>query len=331
MSMGPLLVLVATAICCNHNSLAERTEAVERTAYLMGTTLRLVVTADNRPTGIAATEMAFAEVRRLEGVLSSWTPASEVGRLNALPGGAQAAVSPELWQLLSRADRWVRATGHAFDPGIGALIDAWGFRTTPAVPSADQLHSALDATGWSHLALLDHNRVRRGPNGWWIDTGGFGKGAALDAAAAILRGNGVREAVLDFGGQVSVLGRTERIAVADPRNREQPIKWIRVRDVSVATSSQSERYIEADGHRYGHILDPHTGQPVPAWGSVTVVSADALTADALSTALFVMGPQAALQWSQAHPEVDVLVLESQATGVRATWSRGMLRWITQEK
>ncbi|MGQ0562910.1 MAG: FAD:protein FMN transferase, partial [Gemmatimonadota bacterium] len=302
-----LLLLLNTLYA---NSLAQTAcaPAVERTAVRMGTTLRIAACSGERAGAIAAIEASFAEVARLEGVLSSWQNSAEIGRINSAAPHARVPLTEELAGLLREADGWVRATGGAFDPAVGALIDVWGFRTGARVPTAAQIGAALSATGWTH-ARLDSAFITRGRAGWWIDTGGFGKGAALRSAARILRAHGVHDAVLDFGGQLVVIGGPTELAVAHPAQRDRAVLSLRLRDVSVSTSSQSERFVELNGRRYGHVLDPRTGYPVEAWGSVTVVSPDALAADAISTALFVVGPRAALEWAEQHPDIGVLVLE----------------------
>jgi thiamine biosynthesis lipoprotein len=324
-------LLALACICLASNGLAKCVD-VERTQLVMGTLLRIQACAPTRATSVAAIEASFAQVQHLDDVLSSWRPNSEIGGLNAAPAGARLKVSAELGGLLQEVDRWVRATGFALDPAIGALIDVWGFRATPHVPSAQELAHALAATGWSQLSNIDSTTIIRGPAHWWIDTGAFGKGAAVDAIARVLREHGVQQANVDFGGQVLALGSAVVVGVADPRRRSVPVTFLRIRNLSLSTSSQSERFIEANGNRYGHILDPRTGMPVEPWGSVTVASGNALAADALSTALFVMGPVRAVAWAQQHPDIGVLIQESLPDGkVSAHWNRAMQPWIQEKK
>jgi thiamine biosynthesis lipoprotein len=157
-----------------------------------------------------------------------------------------------------------------------------------------------------------------------MDTGGFGKGAALGAARSALLRHGVESSYLNFGGQVLTLG-TDRgadwiVPVAHPSRRDEPVMRIRLRGRSASTSSQSERHLDVDGRRLGHILDPRTGEPVPAWGSVTVVAEDPAFADALSTALLVLGPKAALAWGASREDIGVLVLQERGGRVVPRWS-----------
>lgn len=296
---------------------------VDRTVHQMGTLLRIRLEGVERSCGLAAAEAAVAEVARLEGVLSSWTSTSELGRLNAAPAGATVALTAELAALLREAGHWVEETGGAFDPAVGALVDAWDLRGRGRLPGAEALRAARVATGWSLLEWCEGARVQRGPAGWWLDSGAFGKGAALRGAAAILQLHGVTRMTLDFGGQLLVAGRPEAVPVAHPAARDEAVARVRVVDGSVATTSASERFVDVDGTRLGHVLDPRTGRPVPAWGSVTVIAADPVAADALSTALFVMGPDAALVWAADRQDVAVLVLEPAAGGLRPRWNAAM--------
>jgi thiamine biosynthesis lipoprotein len=299
--------------------------SVERETYLMGTLLRAQVGASDREVGLAAIESAFATVARLEDLLSTWRDDTELSRLNHAPVGTSEAVSPALVALLAEVRRWRDDTDGAFDPGLGSLIDAWDMRGKGRIPSRAELESALSASGLSHFQLDPaRGTLRRTRDGSWIDSGAFGKGAALRSARDVLEALGIRSALLDFGGQVLAIGDPDdpawTSAVAHPSRRQEPVALIRLSDASASTSGQSERAVEVHGCRLGHILDPRTGFPVPAWGSVTVVAADPLEADALSTGLFVLGPDAALRWARGRADVGVLVLVESDDEVAAGWN-----------
>jgi FAD:protein FMN transferase len=302
------------------------TVSVERETYLMGTLLRAEVQAADRAAGLAAIERAFARIAHLEDLLSTWREDAELSRLNRAPVGEPVPASAEILDLLREARRWRDETGGAFDPGLGALVDAWDMRGAGRRPSRAELASARAASGLD-LFELDAARgtVRRAREASWIDSGAFGKGAGLRSARDVLLGLGIRSALLDFGGQVLAIGGSQggsdwSAAVAHPSRRQQPVAAIRLADASASTSGQSERAVEVDGCRLGHILDPRSGLPVPAWGSVTVVAADPLAADALSTALFVLGSEAALRWARERDDVGVLVLVETADGLKAGWN-----------
>ena len=321
------LALVATLQAAPSDS----SQLVAREAWVMGTRLGVVVEAASASEAGKATENVIREVERLERILSTWDPHSEVHAINTGEVGRPISPGAELAFLLAEAERYSRISGGAFDARIGALVDAWDLRGAGVVPGVGALLGARKATGPRSISVDERTGiVTRHMAAAWIDTGGFGKGAALRAAANRLDSASVDRALINLGGQLWAHGRSDKpwsVYVAHPRQRQRPVARLDVHGVSVATSGASERFIEIDGVRWGHILDPRTGHPSPAWGSVTVVSADPLEADALATALYVMGPQAGMAWAAGHPELDALFLEADDGALIASWTRGMEQWL----
>lgn len=302
---------------------AGHTVVLERTAWAMGTRVDLVVEAASRDAAAAAAEGALREVERLEALLSTWDAGSPMSRLNRAPVGAELPVAGELAALLAEAETWARRTGRAFEPAVGSLVDAWDLRGVGRRPSAEALAAARAASGPAGVAVDPERRtVRRRDPRAWIDTGAFGKGAALRAAVRALEERGVRRALVDLGGQVAVVGGGWTLDVAHPARRHEAVMRLEAADASVATSGASERGVHANGRRVGHLLDPRRGTPVPPWGSVTVVAADPVAADALATALFVLGPDEALAWARYRDE-GVLVLEDRDGRVVPRWNRAL--------
>jgi thiamine biosynthesis lipoprotein len=299
---------------------------VERESYLMGTTLRLVVAAASRQEALRATQEAFEAVRNLDDLLSTWREDTEIAKLNHAPPGRAVPLSPYLYSLLRDASRWSRLTDAAFDPAIGSLVDAWDLRGAGRIPDRPSLRRALGAAGLGRFVFADETRtVTRTDSAAWIDTGGFGKGVALREARRALLRRGVTSASLNFGGQVLVMGSNRSgedwmVPVAHPSHRAEPAAWLRFRNRSASTSSQSERFVTVNGERLGHILDPRTGQPVPAWGSVTVVAEDPGVADVVSTALLVLGPESGLEWARSRRDIGVLFLIERKGRVERRWN-----------
>jgi thiamine biosynthesis lipoprotein len=246
-----------------------------RARYLMGTVCEVAVASGHE----AEVELAFAEAKRIEEMLSTWIDTSELSRLNR----GENAASPELQTLLASATDWSRRTNGAFDPQLKALIEAWKTRDAGALPRRDAIARALQSKQW--------------------EEGAFGKGYALDRMLAKLT---AREAMIDFGGQVIARGEL-RVSIADPANRERPVLAFTMRDASLSTSSGSEKTFEVDGRRFSHILDPRTGEALPPRGSVSVLADDALTADILSTALYVMGEDEGLRWAGANDVAAIFI------------------------
>ncbi|MGE3175771.1 MAG: FAD:protein FMN transferase [Planctomycetota bacterium] len=298
------------------------TSTVERTVAAMGTWLDMQVTADDRATALRASEAAVAAVEACEARLSTWRPTSELSRLNAARVDVPVRLSPPTVAELHRALHWQRETAGAFDPTCGALLAAYGVRDGGRWPSPPERAAALAASGAALLALADADAARSHP-GLRVDAGAFGKGAALDAAAAALRAAGARAAELDFGGQWLLLA-PGAVDLAHPRERGRIVATWRVEAGSVATSGNGERATRPDGRALGHLLDPRTGTPAADFGSVAVWCERALDADCLATGLFVLGPAAAVRFADAHDGVECVVLELDGAdgAVRLRASRG---------
>jgi FAD:protein FMN transferase len=331
---GGAAVLLIALLAGGATLAAERMPA-GRTAgarFLMGTWLSIETEGSATESTFEAT---FDEVERLDSVLSNWKTHSEVSRLNGEAARASFRCSPDLFDAVDAALRWARLTEGSFDPTVEPLVEALGLRegrdalpgdvpgragATPApmVPGGGAPQARLPI-GWWRVHLDRRSRsVRFDTPGVGIDLGGIGKGIALDAAARVLRGRGVRRALLDFGGQVLALGkpgdsRGWEVGVADPDDRGIAVGALRAADISVATSGNSERSVASARGVTGHILDPARQRPAGFPGSVTVVAPDATTADALSTALFVMGPDRGTTWAEARG-IPALYLWHDASG-----------------
>jgi thiamine biosynthesis lipoprotein len=306
---------------------------VDRRVETMGTMLEMTVHARYRESALAASEAVLAEIRRVEALLTTWRPGGELARVDSAPPGKALPVSAELADLLSEVFEWAPRTEGAFDPAILPLVEAWGLRGPGRIPSAEELSAARRASGTAHFRIDATGRsVTRLAAGAGIDEGAWGKGYALDRAARILRAARVSSAVLNLGGEVLAFGddlseRPWRVPVAHPRDRQRTVVELGLSDLSAATSGDSERGREVAGRRIGHILDPRTGEPAPDFGSVTVVAPSGLVADVLSTACFVLGPEAGLGLSErlrrAGFENQVLFLVDRGDGLEAVASPGL--------
>lgn len=306
---------------------------VERRTVAMGTELVARVVAADQAGGDAAIRRAFAEAGRLDDLLSTWRADATLAGANAVPVGRAVALPGELAGLLEEAWMWAARTHGAFDPAIGALVDAWDLRGAGRLPDTTTLARAVRATGTDCFTLAGDTLVRHDSLAW-IDSGGFGKGAALRAAAAALGDAGIDHAMLNFGGQVLALGHAPgreawEISVAHPARRGSSVATVRLANRSAATTGQSERFIVAGGDTLGHVLDPRSGRPVAPWGSVTVVHRDPLVADILSTALFVLGPDAGLAWLEGRDDVAALFLIRRSRGLGARWNQPMDTLLSQ--
>ena len=238
----------------------------------------------------AAIAAAIADVRRIEAKYSRYRDDSVTSAINRAAGGAPVTVDAETAALLDYADRCFRLSEGRFDVTSGVLRRAWDFRRTPPrLPDEGELAALCAQVGWQDVER-DGRSIRLPRAGMEIDFGGIGKEYAADRAASMLAGHGVAHALVNLGGDVRALGGQAdgtpwRIGVRHPRAREAgaAIAEVEIADGAVATSGDYERFIEVDGRRYCHLLDPRTGWPVQAWQSVSVVAPLAVVAGSVAT------------------------------------------------
>ena len=233
-------------------------------------------------------------INALEPALSRTREDSDLYRLNHADG-AVCEVSEDTYAAIEAAVQFAEWTGGAFDPTMAPLTDLWGINTDNAhVPAQAEIDAALTHVGYQNIELLGNNQVRL-LNGAQLDLGGIGKGFATDAAAAML--DGTQGVLATLGGNIGAYGENPNrdsgnwvVGIADPDDNAAFIATVEVRGLSVVTSGDYERYFEQDGKRYHHIFDPVTGYPADSGlRSVTVIDESSTRADALTTALFVMG------------------------------------------
>lgn len=268
----------------------------DREVYAMGTRLKLHLEAADP---VAAAEVVLAEVERIEAACSTWRSGSEWSRIN-VAGGRAVVVDPEWIRLLAQAKEWSRRTQGAFDPVLMALLKAWGLREGGLAPTTIDQAEARRASGATLLELDPlTSTLRLGSPQAGLEEGAFLKGYALDAVRRKAITQGAQNGWADLGGQLLAWGIPKKVDIADPVQRQTARASVLLSDASLSTSGCSER-----GR---HLLDPRTGMPCEAWGSVTVVAASALDADVLSTALYVLGPEQGLAWASDH-QVSALFL-----------------------
>lgn len=267
------------------------------------------------PHAQAAVSAAMAEVQRLDALLSTGNPDSEVSRINRDGGGA---VSADTLALLEASARVYGDTGGLFDCSIYPLTELWGFPSGEyRVPADGEITAALELVDGSLVRVEEEDRAVLGA-GQKIDFGGIAKGYAAQRVIDIYQAHGVKSGMVSLGGNVQTLGTKPdgspwRIGVRDPEGVQGSYLGILpVTDRAVVTSGGYERYFQQDGQTYIHILDPRTGRPAESdLLSVTVVSGDGAAADGLSTALYIMGREGAARYWRDHSEELELVLVAQ--------------------
>jgi thiamine biosynthesis lipoprotein len=273
---------------------------VSRQWPVMGTFFTATAYAADSSSARAAVAAAGRAVFRVDSLMSTWKPESEISRLNARAGsGEWQALSPETLEVLLASAALARASAGAFDITVGPLMHAWGFRGGERRPPAPGVLDSVRALVGQELVEVDSagSRARLTRAGAAVDLGAIAKGYALDRAAAAMRGAGADAGLVDLGGNVVVFGPPPggreywTVGVLDPRNPAGTIGEVQLREGSVATSGDYEQFFEVAGVRYSHIMDPRRGEPARGTVQVTVIAPTGVQSDGLSTTLFVLGPQ----------------------------------------
>ncbi|MDP6801632.1 MAG: FAD:protein FMN transferase [Gemmatimonadota bacterium] len=273
----------------------ERVE-VSVSRILMGTLVEATVLAEDESHARAALLEAFLEMERVEALLHTEGDGSDIAALNESAGGEAVPVGPEAFGVIARAWEYRARSGGLFDVSVGALTALWGFGDHDArVPEAAEVAALLPGVGAGAVVMDAAAGTVRLPSAVTrVDLGAIAKGYAVDRAAAVLRERGLRDFLLNAGGDVFASGRKRPgrrwwIGIRHPRRAGELLGHFELEDAAVATSGDYERFVEVDGVRHHHILDPRSGWPARGSRSATAIAPTAEEADARATWLFIAG------------------------------------------
>lgn len=304
--LGAVFLLVG---CSNQN---KKLPEAKDSAFLMDTLVQMKAYGENAEAAVAE---SMDRIKFLEDLMSPTIESSEVYQLNNNPE-QKVKLSPETEIVLEKALYYAKLTGGKFDPTVGALVDLWGIGTENArVPDQIEIETALDNIGYQYLTIDDNHQAEIKKAGVKIDLGGIAKGFAADQVKKIVEKHNVKSAFVNLGGNVLVIGSKAdgskwRIGIQDPRkDRGNVMAIIETTDQTIVTSGNYERYFIKDGKLYHHILDPATGYPAESHLlSASIVSNSSFDADALSTAVYIMGVKAGLKFIENLPGVEAMFI-----------------------
>ena len=320
--MNRFQLLLAAGIAASLPALASlscgRESLVRESQIAMGTVVEITVSASSEREARAAIREAFEEMQRIDDLMSSHRPESVISQVNREGFGRRVVVGNEVFQVFRDAVAIGEGSGGAFDITLWHLSRLWGFEKEGKVPSAGAIRSLVEHAGYRQV-VLDEATLSVGLKNAsvGIDLGGIAKGWAVDRAIARLRARGVRNAIVDAGGDLRVIGGrpgkgTWRIGVQHPRESDRLLLTFDLSDTAIVTSGDYERFFTEGGVRYHHILDPATGMPAQGCQSVTVLAPTAAEADACATAAFVLGPERGLAFLRARPGVRGVIVGADA-------------------
>ena len=303
------------------------TDVMQRHEYSevhMGAEIRLVLYSASAATANRAAESAYARIAELNKILSDYDPKSELSLLSATSGSGRAVpVGANLWFVLERSQRLAAATDGAFDVTVGPIVKAWrSARRSHTFPSDDRLARARAPVGYKNLKLdaESHTAELLVPD-MLLDLGGIAMGYAADEALKVVGRFGIRSAMVDASGDVVCSDAPPgkegwRIGIAPlTEAKGPPSRYVVLKNGALTTSGDAFQFVELNGRRYSHIVDPKTGLGLTTRSSVTVMAGDCITADSLATAVSVLGPVKGLQLVKETPGAAVLIVRAESDGI----------------
>lgn len=313
MLMRRSVKIILTTVCmaaafCSCSFLGTNGESAEKAEFFaMDTYMSVTAYGEGAQ---KATELAKDEVQRLDQL---WSVTDEKSEIFAVNGGGDTTVNGETAELISFMLEMAKRTDGALEPTLYPVVKAWGFTGGEnRVPSGEEIQELLKNVGYEKVTVRGNTVTV--PDGVMLDTGAVGKGYASDKAAEILKKNGVDSVLIDLGGNIMLIGRKPdgkewKIGVRDP-DGDGVVGVISASNCAIVTSGAYERnFTAADGTVYGHIIDPKSGVPVDNdILSVTVIASEGRLCDALSTALFVMGKDGAVEHWRDHKDFEMIML-----------------------
>ncbi len=267
--------------------------------------------------GVRVASVALDKVEQLEAQLTIFRDDSEISFINQHAAEKSVHVEASLFDLLQLSQQLAQETGGAFDITSRTLSQCWGFlRRQGRIPTLDEIAAAKAVVGSDNLLFETEARtIRFAQPGVKINLGSIGKGYALDRIAKQYR---LSNALLSAGSSSFLTigrgaGNGWTVGIRNPEHKERRLAIVHLRDAALSTSGSEEQFFEYEGQRYGHIIDPRSGQPADRVTTVSVIASSAALTDALATAFYVGGKELAEAYCATHPDVLVLLLERGAT------------------
>lgn len=317
-------------------------EMIDIQKPLMGTMVQIKVPLDSREDEIRvgiAVRKAFEEIERLERIFSTYKDDSDISKINRLKAGEALKIQPEVFELIEKSIEFDRITKGAFDITVKPLVDLWNAaKVKKEIPTDSQIKNALARVGSQGIILDSVARTISFRNeGMALDLGGIAQGYATDRAIQVLQENGIKNAIVNLGGDMYCLGRRSKkdlwkVGIQHPRKRNELYLELKLEDKAINTSGDYEKYFILNSKRYSHIIDPKTGYPIgDNTVSATIIAKDTTSSDALATALCVLG-QEGMGIINSMEDVDAILILKEGDILRIEMSEEVkTRYAISEK
>ena len=282
----------------------------------MGTEMEITVVSADEKKAHKAIDAAFEEISRIERMMSTYISGSQISIINKSAGEKPVKSDAELIGLVKRAVEYAGMTDGSFNIAVGPLIRLWKIADGGDIPDKDEINRAQGLINYKDI-IIDEKQgtIFLRKKGMSIDLGGIAKGYASDRAKAVLKQHGIASGIVAVAGDISAFGRKVdgskwRIGIQHPRKKDEFIGVIELQDEAVSTSGDYERFFIKDGRRYHHIIDPKTGEPSDKCQSATVIAKEGTATDALSTGIFIMGPEKGIALVDRLKDVEAVIVDA---------------------
>ena len=298
------------------NFILSAQKSYSESSILMGSSFEITVVALDEDFAKESLAIAKKEIIRIENLISSWDQKSETSRINKNAGIGAVEVSKELFDLIFRAQQISKLSSGAFDLTFAAIDKLWNFDGRESeMPNPDALKASVFNIGYQLIELNEQSLTVFLPKkGMKIGFGAIGKGYAADSAKQLLVERGVLGGIINASGDMNTWGTKPdgsswTIGIVNPMNNKKVFSWFSLEHNAVVTSGDYEKFTQINGRRYSHIIDPRTGIPSQGIVSCTIFAGKAELADAIATAIFVMGVESGLFLIDQLPDIEAILID----------------------
>ncbi len=303
----------------DHEALSSDIKLLKQTRMIMGTFAEVSVYSNDEKTAGKSIEEALDEIERMDRIMSNYKNNSELSQLNKKAAKSPVPCGKELLDVIEQSQYYSELSGGTFDITVSPIVALWGFfHEKGHIPSDKNIEKLLPAVSYKNIVIDKSNDLQKPSTVFFknaqtqIDLGAIGKGYAVDKALEILKKFKISNACINLGGNIYVLGTPDRknawkIGVQNPRNKNEILGYLELKNEATATSGDYERFFEFKGKRYSHIINPQTGRPVSGTIATTIIAPTGTEVDALSTSTFVLGHEKGLELIKKIPHADAMI------------------------
>ena len=287
---------------------------------LLGSPFEITVVAVDSIQGNQFADLAIAEVKRIENLISDWIPTTQISKVNQNAGIAPVKVDQEVFDLVERAKKISKLTSGAFDISYASMDKIWKFDgSMKEMPSPEAIKKSVERVGFENIILNSKDTTIFLKNkGMKLGLGGIGQGYIADKIKALLQEKGCSSGLVNVSGDINTWGKQPNgqfwtVGIINPLNKNKVFATFPLDDSAVETSGSYEKYVSFNGKRYSHIIDPRTGYPATGIISVSVFAKQTELADALATGIFVLGIEVGLDLINQLNGIECIIVDEKGT------------------